>query len=224
MEPIRAINHDEVLRYLGYRGQTLNEDLHEEVRACEAQMLACAKPASVFRVFTREDMPEGLRLVGTTLTLSGKDIVSHLAGCSHVALLAATLSASADRAIASAQVDSMTKSLILDAAADALVEQVCDAAEQELRAQMPEMHATWRFSPGYGDFPITLQNEILTVLDAQKRIGLCATDSYLLTPRKSITAVVGFSESELPKKQRGCETCVMRETCAYRKRGERCVW
>ena len=224
MEPIRAINHDEVLRYLGYRGQPLSEDLIQEVCACETQMLAYAKPAYLFRVFPSEKIPEGIRLVGTTLVLPGADILSHLAGCSQIAVLAATLSVEADRLIASARIDSMTKYLALDAAADALVEQVCDMAERELRAQMSEMHATWRFSPGYGDFPITLQNQILTVLDAQKRIGLCATDSHLLTPRKSVTAVIGFSETELPKKQRGCETCVMRETCAYRKRGECCVW
>lgn len=224
MGSIQAIRHEEVLRYLGYRGQEISDDFMGEVLACESEMLARAKPKSVFAIFDRIDTPDGIALSGTTLILPGNDIKNHLAGCTKVALLAATLSSDADRLIASAQVESMTKSLILDASADALIEQVCDEAEAELRAKIQNMQATWRFSPGYGDFPIVLQNEILTVLNAQKRIGLCATDSHLLTPRKSVTAVIGLSETELPKKQKGCATCSMRETCTYRKRGERCVW
>ena len=224
MNSIQNIRHEDVLRYLGYRGQEIAEDLLAEVRAGESKMLSVANPKSVFCVFDRIDTETGIALAGTTLVLKGDDIKAHLAGCTKVALLAATLSADTDRAITAAGVESMTKSLILDAAADALIEQVCDHVESEIHAYMPRMHATWRFSPGYGDFPIAQQNEILTVLNAQKRIGLCATDSCLLTPRKSVTAVIGLAEQELPKKQKGCESCTMRETCAFRKRGERCVW
>jgi len=221
---IQAIRHEEVLRYLGYRGQEISDDLMGEVLSCETEMLTHAKPKSVFCIFDRIDTHDGIALSGTTLVLGGHDVREHLANCTKVVLLAATLSSDVDRLIASAQVESMTKSLILDAAADALIEQVCDEIESEIHTKMQNMHATWRFSPGYGDFPLSLQNEILTVLNAQKRIGLCATDSYLLTPRKSVTAVIGLSETELPKKQSGCETCSMRETCTFRKRGERCVW
>ncbi len=224
MGSIQAIRHEEVLRYLGHRGQAISDDLMREVLAGEADMLACAKPKSVFSVFDRIDTTDGIALSGTTLVLKGEDIKNHLVGCTKVAILAVTLSFDVDRLITSAQVESMSRSLILDASADALIEQVCDEVEREIYSTVQDMHATWRFSPGYGDFPISLQNEILTVLSAQKCIGLCATDSHLLTPRKSVTAVIGLSDIALPKKQRGCESCTMRETCTYRKRGERCVW
>lgn len=224
MGSLQTIRHEEVLRYLGYRGQEISDDLMGEVLSCEKEMLETAKPKSVFCIFDCIDTPDGIALSGTTLVLKGDDIKTHLAGCTKVALLAATLSFDADRLISSAQVESMSKSLILDAAADALIEQVCDGVESEIHAATPNLHATWRFSPGYGDFPVSLQNEILTVLNTQKRIGLCATDSHLLTPRKSVTAVIGLSEKELPTKRKGCESCTMRETCTYRKRGERCVW
>ena len=222
MEPITAICRDEVLRYLGYRGQTLPEDLLRELSECESLLLSRVKPAFVYRIFEREDVPLGIALKGTRVVLSGKDIKTHLDGCKKIVLLAATLSSEADRLIAEAQVRAVSRALLLDAASDALVEQVCDVAEAEIRAQTKKIFSTWRFSPGYGDFPISLQNEILTALDAQRRIGLCVTDSCLLTPRKSVTAVIGLSDTELPKKQRGCETCVARESCIYRKRGDRC--
>lgn len=223
MEKIHSVAREEVLRYLGYRGQELSADLITELDFCEKQLLNAAIPTFLYRVFDRVEEGDGVGLSGCKLVLPGADIQNHLAGCSRVVLFAATLSSSVDRLIASARVTGVTRALILDAAADALIEQVCDAAEREIRAENEKMYATWRFSPGYGDLPIELQNQILTVLDAPRRIGLCATDASLLTPRKSVTAVIGFSETELPKKQRGCETCSAYDACIYRKRGDRCV-
>lgn len=222
MEPIRSVAREEVLRYLGYQGQDLSSEIIEELDACEMQMLSAAKPAYCYRVFDRIETADGIGLSGCKLILSGNDIAEHLAGCNKIILFAVTLSAAVDRLIASARVASMTRALILDATADALVEQVCDAVEQEIGTDSARMHATWRFSPGYGDFPITLQNQILTVLDAQRRMGLYATDASLLTPRKSVTAVIGLSETEIPKRRRGCGSCILRETCNFRKRGDRC--
>ena len=110
----------------------------------------------------------------------------------------------------------MTDALLYDALASAAIEQVCDAAAGELHRALPELYQTWRFSPGYGDFPLEVQPMLLAVLDAPKRIGLCATDSLLLTPTKSVTALIGLSETEPPKRLRGCATCSMRDRCAYR--------
>ena len=48
-----------------------------------------------------------------------------------------------------------------------------------------------RFSPGYGDFPLTAQRDIFAILDCPKRIGLSLNQSLLLSPTKSVTAVIG---------------------------------
>ena len=73
-----------------------------------------------------------------------------------------------------------------------------------------------RFSPGYGDFDIRYQKSIMRMLDCAKNIGLTMTDSYMMTPTKSVTAVIGAS----PVKERcpiaGCEACA-RTDCAYRR-------
>jgi len=222
LEPITAISRDEVLRYLGYHGQSLSADLLDELSECESLVLSRARPVYLSRVFDCTASEMGISLSGSTLVLPGEDVRAHLNGCSKLILFAATLSSEVDRLIHMTACKSASRALLMDAAADALIEQVCDAAEAEICAEMPEMFATWRFSPGYGDLPVSLQNGILTVLDAQRRIGLCATDSCLLTPRKSVTAVIGLSEKELPERQRGCETCAARENCIYRKRGDHC--
>jgi len=46
-----------------------------------------------------------------------------------------------------------------------------------------------RRSPGYGEMPLALSREIIAKLDATKRIGVSVTESNLLVPSKSVTAV-----------------------------------
>ena len=49
---------------------------------------------------------------------------------------------------------------------------------------------TRRFSPGYGDLPLSVQPAFAQELDLES-LGVAVTDSYLLVPQKSITALVG---------------------------------
>ena len=73
-----------------------------------------------------------------------------------------------------------------------------------------------RFSPGYGDFDIAHQDMILRMLDTAKKIGLTLTGGNMLTPSKSVTAVIGLSETETSCHIKGCEAC-QKKDCAYRR-------
>ena len=43
--------------------------------------------------------------------------------------------------------------------------------------------------PGYGEMPLSMSREIIEKLEATRRIGVAVTDSDLLVPSKSVTAV-----------------------------------
>jgi cobalamin-dependent methionine synthase I len=49
-----------------------------------------------------------------------------------------------------------------------------------------------RFSPGYGDLSLSVQSDLLNVLDARRNIGLTLSDSLMMIPQKSVTAIVGL--------------------------------
>ena len=49
-----------------------------------------------------------------------------------------------------------------------------------------------RFSPGYGDLPLEFQREIFRALDVPRRIGVSLGSSCLMSPSKSVTAIVGI--------------------------------
>ena len=88
-------------------------------------------------------------------------------------------------------------------------EQIVDGLEKGLYLRP-------RFSPGYGDFSIFHQKELLQMTDASKQIGLTMTDGYMLTPSKSITAVIGISSEAGECTVKGCEVCT-KEDCVYRR-------
>lgn len=99
-----------------------------------------------------------------------------------------------------AEFDAWQRRLSVTSAADALlsqqigldaVEKVMDELENEVRAKVEGegLKLRPRRSPGYGDLPLELSREIINCLDATKKIGVSITDSNLLVPSKSVTAI-----------------------------------
>ena len=218
---IERLNHAEAFRYMGQRGEVTAQiaDLADE---CEQALLKVIKPRYVYKVFDIEQVENGVSLKNTTLILEGKDIKEHLKECSKCVLMCATVSADVDKLIRTYEATDMAKAFVADSLASVAVEQVCNYAEEEIKGLLDGYNFTWRFSPGYGDFPIDIQQKFVEILDASKRIGVNTTENMSLVPRKSVTAVIGLSKSEISKGKRGCVSCNMRDGCEYRVRGERC--
>ena len=219
---IKSINRREAFRYMGYKGGKINQRILDLTDQCEEALLKTVKPRMVYRVFDIMNTEKGVEVKNTPLIFKGNDIGAHLENCRKAILMCVTLSAETDKLIRSLEAESMEKAFITDTLASAAVEQACERAEEIIKEQMGEYNYTWRFSPGYGDFPLDAQRDFLKVTDAAKRIGLNITDSLILIPRKSVTAVMGISEEPLPPKRRGCICCNMRDRCEYRKGGNHC--
>lgn len=231
--PALRLDRAEALRYLGYAGQELDEGLRARFErladACERTL----RPACVHAVF---DVDEALScwdgdeprvaLAGSSLVLEGRSIAAHLRGARKAALMACTLGAAGERELRKHVALGPTDGLLYDAAASALVEAAANAAEAAIaqEAAVQGLHASFRFSPGYGDLPLTVQPAFLAALDAQRRIGLTVTEGNLLVPTKSITAVVGLFDRPLPSAtvRDECASCQLRPNCQLRKKGITC--
>lgn len=218
---LESINRREALRYMGHKGEA-SPILEDTVEKCEKKLLRTMRPNFIFRVFDIKQKDEGIDILGSSLTLKGKDIKNHLEGCGRAVLMCATLGSDTDKLIRAEEISDISSAFVMDALASAAIEEVCQMADNYIKQQMPDFFFTWRFSPGYGDFPIDIQMGFLETLNAPKRAGICTGENNILIPRKSVTAVSGISESPLPKKRRGCACCNMAENCAFRKRGEHC--
>ena len=215
------ISKAEAARYMGVKGEP-DSAVAELLDRAEKQVRETLRPKYVYLETDITITEDGVRLGAMSELLTGEDIKRHLKGCNKAILLAATLSQGADKLIRQAAVTDVAYSLALDCICSAAVEQVCDRAEEEIFARETAPYRTWRFSPGYGDLPITIQRGFLLALNAQRRIGLTVTDSCLLIPSKSVTAVIGVSDAPIERGGRGCAICTMKDSCAYRLSGSTC--
>ena len=218
---ITQLNTAEVLRYMGCPPDKADEGLLAQVDSCARELLGVIRPRWSFRTVGLSFEACGVRLENGLL-LPGADLKAHLAGCDRAVLFCATLGAEADALIRRTERLDMAKALTLDCCASAAVEAVCDQIEEELQGKFPGCSFPFRYSPGYGDLPLEVQGPLLDLLDAPRRAGLCATANHLLTPRKSVTAILGVAQGEIEQKKRSCLGCPAQGSCQYRKAGGHC--
>jgi cobalamin-dependent methionine synthase I len=92
------------------------------------------------------------------------------------------------------QQDETTRAFILDAIGSETADEAANVLHWKTLSDLARqqgMKATPRFSPGYGDWPVTEQPDMLRMCEGQ-RIGISVTESCLMIPRKSVSAVLGF--------------------------------
>ena len=124
------------------------------------------------------------------------DIKKNLRNSHSVIFFAATIGIELDRLISKYSVLSPATALLLEALGNERIEALCDcfcADMQRCRAEAGERLRP-RYSAGYGDLPLEYQRDIFAILDPSSRIGLTLNSSYLMSPSKSVTAIVGVEK------------------------------
>ena len=215
-----TIDISEALRYLG--ADKADEATRRAVEQAAEELTEKLVPRFVYKVFSVEHTESGAFLPEAGLALPGKMAKSMLHCCGQAALLCCTLGAEFDRLLRMTQARDMAKASILNACGSAYAEAGCNEAEKEIASRYPNLYLTDRFSPGYGDLPLSIQPSFITALDADRRLGVTVTDSLLMLPAKTVTAVIGLSETPQPARIRGCGCCALKKNCAYRERGTHC--
>jgi hypothetical protein len=215
------IDRSEVLRYLGYRsGQTEDsakvEQLLDEAAARVEQV---ARAQGLLETFRLQRHLGSLEMIGCDLSLNSADLLDLLQNSSRISLLLVTLGAGVDQLIA----DWWQQGKYAAAAtADAIASDAAEQAMNQLNRQVEQLAAcgqlglTRRFSPGYGDVPLSLQPELLRLLGAEQ-IGVFSTSEHLLLPQKTITALVGWQPSGDSRAETDkCAACPA-AACSYRR-------
>lgn len=212
------IDREEALRYMGYRGQIMDENMKRLLDDCIAEIKDISTNSFLYEIFDIERRAEGLYLKGTTLVLQGEDIAGHLQRAEKCAVMAVTLGLDADKRIGFYSKTDLTKGLVFDACATAAVETLCDTVQEKIKSEAKSMglETTSRYSPGYGDFSIGIQKELAKVLKTYERLGLSVNESSIMIPRKSVTAFIGMQKEGCNKNSHKCSDCE-NKYCLYRK-------
>lgn len=207
----------EAVRYLGY-GKYAADDLTMALIADSFENLRLvSRPKSVYRIFDMKHTGSD-RIEFCGMEVESKNLAKNLKGCREIVLFGATLGIGVDRYITRASLTDMARAVVLQACAAALLEEYCDERQDHIAQEQKKegKYLRPRFSPGYGDFSISYQEQLVQILDCAKKIGLTLTDSLMMTPTKSVTAVIGVSTEKEPCHRSGCEACEKKD-CAYRR-------
>lgn len=199
------LDQKEIARYLGRGAAALPPEVAAQAEACQKELAAAVIPRTIAR-----------RLPVDTFTGESRDLAHHLRHCREGFLYAVTLGPAADRLLRRWAAQSMAKAAVGQAVCAAWLDQLCADYCQSLLAQAGEgAYLTSPFSPGYGDWALSVQGRVLDLLEAPKRIGLTLTNGGMLVPEKSITAMVGISDREEESCGQKCMRCKKKD-CPFR--------
>ena len=204
-----TIDPKEVAVYLGYYSangideKTINEAVAEfadnaDFRVCYAKVPVRINGDSVDLGF---------------MQVESKSLRKNLEGCDEAYIFAATAGISSQRLIEKNSVISPIKGIITDCVGSAAIEAFCDKINLSVYGNPDFLRP--RFSPGYGDLCIDCQRKIVDFLCTNKNIGLSLTESLMMVPKKSVTAIIGIGKEKNKCKGNGCMTCKA-ENCPYR--------
>lgn len=183
-------NEQEILRYAGCHQQ--DPQVMELLRQCLAQVQDSFSCRACYSEESVEIAGDHCRI--GPISVESRDLARHLQGCSRAIVMASTVGIEIDRMVTRYSTISPARALMFQAIGADRVENFCNYLCQEL-AQEYGSRLTYRFSPGYGDLSLEAgQTQIFELLDPARRIGLTLNQSMLMSPTKSVTAIVGIME------------------------------
>ncbi|MDE6619366.1 MAG: Vitamin B12 dependent methionine synthase activation subunit [Lachnospiraceae bacterium] len=221
-EDIRQrVNIREIYRYLGYGTNSPDTGVDTMIKEVLTSLVNVIQPRNIYKIYTCSASDTVVVLEGDkrTLAFESRNLAANLAQCRHVILIAATLGLGADKLLQKYEILNMTKATITQACGAACIEAYCNILQEqiceEVSAHGQKRYLRPRFSPGYGDFPLHYQRVIFDELECTKRIGLTLTDSLLMYPTKSVSALIGLTANPQSCHIGKCKNCDNTE-CEFR--------
>lgn len=122
-------------------------------------------------------------------TFKSESLAKNLKGCCEAFVFLVTLGYECDRLLNRLSFLSPAEHFICDALASSMADALCDMTEAEIKEGLL---CKPRFSPGFGDLSLEVQPKIIKMLNADKLAGVTTNSSYLMSPAKTITCIMGI--------------------------------
>ena len=181
-------NQKQILRFAGVTSSS------PQIESLLKECLEEVKDKFIFKIcFVECDITTNENLIdfGLFKTVS-KSLKNHLNNCNSAIIFAATVGLEIDKLIAKYGEISPSKALILTAIGNERIESLCDIFCKEIKEE--GLKTTSRFSAGYGDLELDTQKDLFRILQCHKNIGLTLNDSLIMSPTKSVTAIIGLKK------------------------------
>lgn len=207
------IDINQIKRYMGMGGVDLEGELYETVNECRPLLLANINAKACYLETTVSISGNVVEL--EFLKIESVNLSKLLRGCEKAVLLVATIGPQVDMLIKKEAIKSKARAVVMNSCAIAAIESYVSEINTMLANQYEGMSLRPRYSPGYGDVKLSVQKDLLSVLDSNRKIGVALSDSYLMTPEKSVSAIIGIAKEGCVHINTDCELCNKRD-CEFR--------
>ena len=180
------IDKREIFRYMGVISS--DNDTEKLTDLCLDEIKGSLK-YNVCYCVTELEITNNTADFGCT-SITSDSLSKALVNCERAVIFSATIGIEADRLIAKYGKLSPSKALCFQAIGAERIEALCDEFCNKIKSEYGSI--TPRFSPGYGDLPLSFQRDIFGILGCEKRIGLTLNESLIMSPTKSVTAIIGI--------------------------------
>ena len=209
-------NIKEIFRYMGYK----NSEPDEKIKKLTFKLINEANEVVSYKA-CYDKYPVKLADKNVDLgfiSVASKSLEKNLKDCNEIILFTATIGAEFDRLLIKYSKSSPSSAVILNAIGTAYIEAWCDKIYNDFKNTEEKFnnYLRPRFSPGYGDLNLEIQKDIFSVLDCNRKIGVSLTDNLLMTPSKSVSAIIGIGRNNLNCALAGCEEC-NKTNCQFRR-------
>lgn len=186
-------NLKEVLRYLGVKGQCVDNNTLNMIDEVYNELLKVISPKYVYKEFDFKKSGEKL-FIGDKL-FESKSLSKNLENARSVFLMGVTLGQGADILRKKYSLTDTAKSFVAQAVGASLTENLCDRVCSEIQnGKGAELCP--RFSSGYGDLDLSTQKDFFDLVDMTKMTGVILSEGYIMSPSKSVTAFVGVKKAD----------------------------
>ncbi len=128
---------------------------------------------------------------------SGDNIVKLLEGSDYATLMATTIGHKLEDKVEELQGEGeITEAFALEMVGGWMADYMADRVDENIEREIKRKgySRTMRYSPGYGDWPLEKQPEVLRLCEGDK-IGIRLTETNIMIPRKSVSAVIGWKRA-----------------------------
>ena len=217
---IDKINIEEVKRYAGL--DNCNEFPEKMLKEACLKGKTLIAPKAIWHMYPYDSVLNKI-MSPVPVYLNSNSITAHLEGAIEVAVFAVTIGVELEEEVSNMFIQgNYTEAILLDAVGSCVTEQAVEQLVSMLAHQAARNgHIIGRrYSPGYGDWPISAQKDIVEISHADI-IGIKLTTAMMLVPRKSVTAIIGLypyqNALSMPSMQEEvCESC-NHIICQYKK-------
>ncbi|MFC2048891.1 hypothetical protein ACFLR5_01565 [Elusimicrobiota bacterium] len=146
-------------------------------------------PCVIYETYNNNDV-YGFRAIKEELLFGSSQVKVIIKDAYAITIMAATIGSALEEKVNDLKCNDLNAAFILDAAGSEAAEQVINFVSKILQAESARQECvlSTRYSPGYGDWPLEASRKIISMLDHEK-IDMKLSDSGILYPRKSITAI-----------------------------------